>query len=105
MTGNSATYLCRSSAFETPAINRGFVFPTVVDRFDGALAEAAREVEGNALLEPAGQGFEIGLAGRRIQDAYEVCDGEASGAIPGFHSVSGKLRRTILGEPDVWYRG
>ena len=26
------------------------------------------------------------------------------GAILGFHSVSGSLRRTIRGEADVWYR-
>lgn len=42
--------------------------------------------------------------GQRIQDAYEVCDGGDPEAIPGFHSVSGALRRTLLGEPDVWYR-
>ena len=77
---------------------------TPVQWYDGRLAEAARNLEGNALLESAGQRYEIGPAGQRIQDAYEVCDGQAPGAIPGFHSVSGSLRRSILGVPDVWYR-
>ena len=77
---------------------------TPVQWFDGTLAELTRDLEGNGRLEPAGGRFEIGPAGRRIQDAYEVCDGEAPGAIPGFHSVSSNLRRTVLGEPDAWYR-
>ena len=77
---------------------------TPVQWFDGALAEAAREIEENTGLEPAGKRFEIGPAGQRIQDAYEVCAEQSPGAIPGFHSVSGSLRRTILGEADVWYR-
>ena len=33
-----------------------------------------------------------------------VCDGEATAAVPGFHSVSSSLRRTLSGEPDVWYQ-
>ena len=77
---------------------------TPVQWFDGALAEAAGELESNTLLEPAGLRHDIGPAGRRIQDAYEVCEGEESGAVPGFHSVSSALRRTMLGKPDVWYR-
>ena len=77
---------------------------TPVQWYDGSLAEAAREIEASALLESAGLRYEVGPAGQRIQDAYKVCDGEEPGAIPGFHSVSGKLRRTLLGEPDVWYR-
>ena len=77
---------------------------TPVQWFDGALAQAAWELDRNSLLEPAGLRYEIGPAGRRIQDAYEVCDGEEPGALPGFHSVAGSLRRTLLGEPDVWYR-
>ena len=77
---------------------------TPVQWYDGTLAQAAWELERNTRLEPAGQRHEIGPAGRRIQDAYEVCGGEELEAIPGFHSVSGALRRTLLGEPDVWYR-
>ena len=68
------------------------------------LAEAALDLEANALLEPAGLRFAIGPAGQRIQDAYEICEQGAHGAVSGFHSVSGKLRRTMFGEPDVWYR-
>ena len=77
---------------------------TPVQWFDGTLADVALSLEANVLLEPAGLRFAIGPDGRRIQDAYEVCDGETPGSVPGFHSVSGKLRRTMQGEPDVWYR-
>ena len=77
---------------------------TPVQWFDGTIAEAVLDLEANAFLEPAGIRYDIGPAGRRIQDAYEVCDRESDGSVPGFHSVSSKLRRTMLGEPDVWYR-
>ena len=71
--------------------------------YDGGLAETAWNVEHNALLEPAGLRYAIGPDGRSVLDAYEIGDPEDSGAIPGFHSVSGELRRTILAEADVWY--
>ena len=77
---------------------------TPVQWYDGTLGEAAAELEANVRLEPAGRRFEIGPAGQRIQDAYEVCDGQERGAVAGFHSVSSRLRRTIAAEPDVWYR-
>ena len=77
---------------------------TPVQWYDGALAEVARDVEGNALLEPAGLRYEVGPAGRRIQDAYVVGTEDEHDAVPGFHSVAGGLRRTMLGTPDVWYR-
>ena len=76
---------------------------TAAQWYDGGLAEAARNVEHNALLEPAGLRYAIGPDGRSVQDAYEIGEPEDSGAIPGFHSVSGELRGTILGEADVWY--
>ncbi len=77
---------------------------TPVQWFDAALADAALSLERNALLEPAGQRYEIGPDGRRIQDAYEVCELGAPGALPGFHSVGGVLRRTMFAQPDAWYR-
>ena len=77
---------------------------TPVQWLDGALAELALDLDANPCLEPAGLRFDIGPAGQRIQDAYEVCRAEASDALPGFHSASGNLRRTILSEPDAWYR-
>ena len=77
---------------------------TPVQWFDGALADAALSLEENALLEPAGQRYDIGPAGQRIQDAYTVCDEGAPGAVPGFHSVGGALRRTMRAHPDVWYQ-
>ena len=77
---------------------------TPVQWFDGELAEAVSNLETNTQLEPAGLRYDIGPAGQRIQDAYEVCDRDAPGAVPGFHSVGGTLRRAMLGEPDVWYK-
>ena len=77
---------------------------TPVQWYDGELAEVARNIECSALLEPAGARYEIGPAGQRIQDAYVVRAEEEPGAVPGFHSVAGSLRRTMLGKPDVWYR-
>ena len=76
---------------------------TPVQWYDGALAQVARDTEGSALLEPAGLRYQVGPAGRRIQDAYVVCAEEESDAVPGFHSVAGSLRRTMLVKPDVWY--
>ena len=72
--------------------------------YDGTLAEAVLEIETNPRLEPTGLRYNIGPGGQSIQDAYEVCDEWNSDAIPGFHSVSSELRRTIVGQPDVWYR-
>ena len=77
---------------------------SAVQWYDGTLAEAAVALEVNDGLEPTGLRFEVGPAGQRIQDAYAVCDREAPSAVPGFHSVSGSLRRTLSGEPDVWYQ-
>lgn len=77
---------------------------TPVQWFDGALAEVVRDVEANTLLEPAGLRHDIGPDGRRIQDAYEIIEHEDVDAVPGFHSISSDLRRTMLGSPDVWYR-
>ena len=77
---------------------------TPVQWYDGTLAQAAFELEANTGLEPAGLRFEIGPAGQRIQDAYEVCMEQERGAVVGFHSVSSSLRRTIAADPDVWYR-
>ena len=77
---------------------------TPVQWYDGTLAEAAFELNSNKHLVPAGLDFEIGPAGQRIQDAYSVCAEQTADAIAGFHSVGSGLRRTMTGEPDVWYR-
>ena len=76
---------------------------TPVQWYDGALAEATWELERHAFLEPAGARYRIGPDGRSVQDAYEIGDEDAPGAVPGFHSVSGAVRRTMWAEPDVWY--
>ena len=62
-----------------------------------------QEIEANTQLEPAALRYAIGPAGQRIQDAYEICNEGVPGAVPGFHSVSSELRRTVQGEPEVWY--
>ena len=70
--------------------------------YDGELAEAANWLEANSDLQPAGARFDIGPAGQRIRDAYTnipVGEDTPSDAVPGFHSVGGKLRRTMLDEP------
>ncbi len=72
--------------------------------FDGGLAETVREIEASPLLEPVGLRRRVGPAGQRIQDAYVRCEPDVAGALPGFHSVSAKIRRTMLAEPDAWYR-
>ena len=76
---------------------------TPVQWYDGTLAETVVNLEMSPLLEPVVLRYDVGPDGRRIQDAYEVGDEGSPGAIPGFHSVGGTLRRTMLGEPDVWY--
>ena len=72
--------------------------------YDGELARIAWQIEQSPLLEPVGLRHAVGPAGRRIQDAYEICDHEDPEAVPGFHSVSSVLRRTLQATPDVFYR-
>ena len=76
---------------------------TPVQWYDGALAEAALALESNEHLEPAGLRYGFGPTGRSVQDAYEVGEEDDPGAVPGYHSVSEALRRTMNAEPDVWY--
>ena len=76
---------------------------TPVQWYDGTLAQAARDVERSKMLEAAGTRYRIGPSGQSVQDAYQIGDEDEPGAIPGFHSVSEALRRTIRGKHDVWY--
>ncbi len=77
---------------------------TPVQWFDGGLAATIRGIEESPLLEPVGLRHAVGPAGQRIQEAYVRGERSDLGALPGFHSVSSKLRRAVLAEPDVWYR-
>ena len=77
---------------------------TPVQWFDGRLAATIRQIEESPLLEPVGLQHQIGPAGQRIQDAYVRCAPDATGGLPGFHSVSSKIRRTMCAEPDTQYR-
>ena len=76
---------------------------TPVQWYDGALAEAALALESNEHLEPVGLRHGFGPTGQSVQDAYEVGEEDDPGAVPGYHSVSEALRRTMNAEPDVWY--
>ena len=77
---------------------------TPVQWFDGQLAETIRTIEASPHLEPIALRYDVGPAGQRIQDAYQTCEPGTAGAVPGFHSVSSKLHRTVCERPDVWYR-
>ena len=77
---------------------------TPVQWYDGSLAEAVRQIEDAPGLEPLSARHAVGPAGRRIQDAFRRCDEDAPGAVPGFHSVSSQIRRTMNGQNDVWYQ-
>ncbi len=76
---------------------------TPVQWYDGSLAEAVRQIEDSPDLEPLSERHPVGPAARRIRDAFRQCDPSATGAVPGFHTVSGQVCRTIRGQHDVWY--
>ncbi len=76
---------------------------TPVQWYDGLLAAAVRQIEDSPWLEQLSTRHAVGPAGRRIQDAFRRCNPDAPHAVPGFHSVSSRLRRTIKGQNDVWY--
>ena len=76
---------------------------TPVQWFNGALADVVRQVEASPRLQPLGKDHAVGPAGQRIQDAYQVAEPDAPGSLPGYHSVSSKLRRKVREEPDVGY--
>ena len=73
-----------------------------VQWYDPDLAGEILHLESSPLLEQAGQHHEIGPAGQRIRDAYEIGDQDESGAVKTFWSVSADLRKTIRGEPESW---
>ena len=72
--------------------------------YDGRLPATIREIEESPLLEPISRRHEVGPAGQGIQGAYVRCEPDSAGALPGLHSVSSRIRRTIVAKPDVWYR-
>ena len=71
--------------------------------YDGTLAETVRQIEQNPELEPVGQQYRIGPVGQGVLGTYDIADNDTPRAVPGFNSVSSKLRRTLQGEPDVMY--
>lgn len=75
---------------------------TPVQWYDGTLAEAVVQLEANAYLEPVGLRFDIGPAGRRIRETYVASAPELPGGVRMFWSNSGKIRRTLRGEPEAW---
>lgn len=77
---------------------------TPVQWFDGALADTALALEGNAQLEPSGQRYDVGPAGQRIRDAFRDSEASMPDAVRVFNSVSVKLRQAMRGEPEAWRR-
>ena len=76
---------------------------TPVQWYDGSLAEAVRQIEDSPGLERLAERHAVGPAAQRIRDAFRQCDPSATGAVPGFHTVSSQVCRTIRGQHDVWY--
>ena len=76
---------------------------TPVQWFNGSLADAVRQIEASPRVQPVNAEHAVGPEGRRIQDAYKVAEPDAPGSLPGYHSVSSKLRRKVRERPDVGY--
>ena len=74
---------------------------TPVQWFDATLAAAVLEIQASPMLESLARRYAIGPAGRRIRDAYQVCDQEAEDADLLFWSISAELRRSMLGHPEA----
>ena len=79
---------------------------TPVQWYNPGLAETARAIEASSRLERLGERHTIGPSGQAVQGAYDHHREDmrhARGAVPGFHSISTDLRRTLQGEPEAWY--
>ena len=76
---------------------------TPVQWFNGSLADVVRHIEASPRLHPLSANHAVGPAGQRIQDAYKVAEPDSPGSLPGYHSVSSKLRRKVREQPDVGY--
>lgn len=74
-----------------------------VQWYDGSLAEAVRQLEESPRLEALGIRHQVGPDARRIRDTFRKCQPTIADAVPGFHSVSSRVRRTVRGHADVWY--
>ena len=77
-----------------------------VQWFDPELAQAARTVRKSPGLIPLRDLFEIGPPGRSIHDEFErVPDGSTEpDQVAVFDSVSSRLRVSLAGEPDAYWR-
>ena len=69
---------------------------------NGELAEIAWALNNHDNLEAAGVRCRIGPAGQAINGAYQRCDRNAPGARKVFHSISSKIRQTMIAEPEDW---
>ena len=72
--------------------------------FDGGLVTVVKAIENSDRLQPMERLARLGPPGQGVQGAFEISEVWEEGCVPGFHSVSSKLRTTLEGEPDVWYR-
>ena len=77
-----------------------------VQWLDPELVHAARSVRQAPGMVPLRQVFEIGPPGRSTHDEFErVTDGSPqSDHVPVFDSVSSRLRVSLAGEPDAFWR-
>ena len=77
-----------------------------VQWFDPELAQAARTVRELAGMVPLREIFEIGPPGQSVRDEFErVPDGLTEPEqVPVFDSVSSRLRSSLAGEPDAFWR-
>ena len=85
-----------------------------VQWFDPELARAARTIRELPDMVALREVFEIGPPGQSIRDEFERVDdgalresrggGFGAAAVPVFDSVSGRLRSSLAGEPDAYWR-
>ena len=95
--GRESAAWARTTAWPSDRVEAGDWTP--VQWFNGTLADVVRRIEASPRLQPLGVGHAVGPAGQRIQ----VAEPGTSGSLPGYHSVSSKLRRRVRERPDVGY--
>ncbi len=71
--------------------------------YDPDLPYLVRQIERSAYLVPVGDLFEFRPDRKGIYYFFNRSKLQTPGSIPGFHTTSTKLRKTMLGTPDVYY--
>ena len=99
---NNADVLSSTCRWPAERVDAGDWTP--VQWYDDKMAETIHDLESSLLLELIGTRYAIGPAGRRIRDAYKICEQDEPGAVKIFYSVSADLRKTVYGEPESWHK-